>query len=458
MGNTTMRGNNTMRMTVWVTLTLALLSSQHAKAQDWSTVVIPGAPRVFDMDVEGEKVWLATKFNGLIGYDDGLWVFHLTQDGGIRSDNYNYTVFVDSAGDKWIGRDGTYTIDRLDDAGTFYYKSDDTWTYYTYQIELENKRAFSMAETRDGDMWIGMRDENHTNAGTVELLIENDDATTADDEWFHFDNAWTPDSTSFSDDDVRSVAVDASGRLWIGYFSSGVDVWDYGDPTVFADDTWTHYTALNGLPSDLVRALHVDGNGKVWVGTNDGLAVYDPADDALRTVDALLGLEVSDVDTDAHGHVWAATEEGVAMLYGNGKMASTYGVQDGLSGAHVSEISVGRETGTVWAIAVNDNTQATDLCVFESGFGSGIRGAFVYPNPWKEGVTDGFVTIYGAPEGSDVTIMDILGEELRTLTPTEPYVWDTLDSAGREVPSGVYVIRVEAPGGEVSMTKAAIIR
>ncbi len=449
---------NEMRTTTLMALAMSVLAYLPAAAQDWSVVTIPNSPRVLDMDIEGQIVWMATEHSGLIGYDDGTWVLHLSADGGIRSDHWNNAVFVDASGDKWIGRDLPNAVDRLDDAGTFYDKSDDTWTYYTYQVELENKRPFSMTETASGDMWFGMRDESHLNAGTVEFLIQNDPDTTSDDVWFHYDNAWTPDSTSFSDDDVRSVAVDGGGRLWIGYYSSGVDVWDYGDPAVFSDDDWVHYSAENGLPSDLVQALHVDAKGRVWVGTASGLAVYEPASGSLREVNALQGLAVSALDADAHGHIWAATDEGVAMLYGNGTVAALYGVSDGIPGESVSEIGVDRGSGIVWAIVINDNTQATNLCRFESGYGSSIGDVFVYPNPWKEGGDASEVTLYGVPEGSRVTVMDILGEEVRKLRPTEPYVWDTLDSAGSEVPSGVYVIRVEATDGAVSFTKAAVIR
>ncbi len=447
-----------MRTTKWMTIALALLAAAGAAAQDWSVVTIPNAPRVFDMDMQGGTVWLATEHNGLIGYSNGLWVLHLAADGGIRNNSWNHAVFVDASGDKWIGRDTWQSIDRLDDNGTFYFKGDDTWTYYTYQVELDNKRPFAMAETKEGNMWFGMRDENHQNAGTVELLIQNDPDTTADDVWFHYDNAWTPDSTDFWDDDVRAVAVDGRGRLWIGYYSSGLDVWDYGNPAVFADDEWTHYSAENGLPSDLVRALHVDAKGRVWVGTADGLALYQPSTDALGALDALQGLQVNSLDMDAHGHVWAATDEGVAMLYGNGTLALSYGTAHGIPGESVSEIGVDRKSGAVWAIALNDNTQATTLCTFESGYGSEIQKVFPYPNPWKEGGDAAVITFYGVTEGASVTIIDLTGEEVRKLPTTEPYVWDTLDSGGDEVASGVYVVRIETPDGAVTFTKAAVVR
>ncbi len=55
-------------------------------------------------------------------------------------------------------------------------------------------------------------------------------------------------------------------------------------------------------------------------------------------------------------------------------------------------------------------------------------------------------------------VFDITGESVRTLGRTEPYQWDTLDDDGYEVPSGVYVLRVETPSDDRIFVKAAILR
>jgi len=429
-----------------------------AAAGEWTTLTLPNNAIVYDMDIQGDTIWMSTHRSGLLGYDGDLWVVHLSAEGGIRTNNYNYTVQVDSNGDKWVGRDDADAVDRLDDAGTYTDKTDDIWTYYDYQEELENRRVFSMVEAPQGGMWFGMRDENHNRLGTVELLIENDDTTTDDDVWYHYDNAWTPDSTDFSDDDVRALAIDDPGRLWIGYYATGVDAWDYGNPALYADDSIVHYSSDNGLPSNLVHTLHVGDDGRVWVGTLGGLAVYDGRTDSWRTIEGLPGLQARAIDTDALGHVWVGTENGVAMVYGNGSVAVTYGTEDGIPNDLISEIAVDRENGVVWAVSVDEATQATSLSFLESGYGSSMTNVFAYPNPWKEGRDAPEITVFGAPEGADVTVIDVSGQELRKLRSTEPYVWDTLNGAGNEVSSGIYVVRVETPEGEVLFTKVAVIR
>jgi len=424
----------------------------------WQTLPYPHAHRIFDMAADGGTIWLSTHGDGLVGYDGTEWVDHTASEGGIRQDDWNYTVFVDAAGDKWVTRDGYQTVDRLDDDGTFSDKSDDVWTYYSHPTEFEHYRVFSMAEDAEGNKWFGMRDEDHLIAGTVEFLVEHDDTTTADDEWFHFDNAWTPDSTSFSDDDVRAVAVDRSGRVWIGYHASGVDVWDYGSIDAFADDSWAHYTVGSGLPSALVHTIHVGADGRVWVGTLGGLAVHDPGAGSWTTVQGLPGTQARAIDTDAQGHVWVGTDDGVAMLYASGAVALTFGVDDGLPSGFIDALAVDDESGRVWILTTDQGTQATSVSFYDSGFVPQGGLVYVYPNPWKADETSDPLNVFGVPNGSTVQIFDITGESVRELGRSEPYLWDTLDDEGYEVPSGVYVLRVETPSGDRIFVKAAVLR
>lgn len=420
----------------------------------WDDVAIPEGAVVLDSAIEGGIVWLSTRNHGLIGYDGGSWVLHLVEDGGIRTNSYNYELLVDGAGDKWIGRDSEdRPVDRLDDAGTFSDKTDDTWLYYSYPEELAIWRVLSMTEDLDGNIWFGMRNEGGKDAGTVDLLIDEGDTAV----WHHYDK--DQDSTAFVDDDVRALAVDLTGRLWIGYYARGVDVWDYGDPSVFADDSWDHYEQYAGLPNNSVIELHVSNDGRVWIGTESGLAVYDPSTDSTEEVEGFSETAINAMDSDARGHVWIGTDEGVTMLYRSGGVAFSYTEEDGIADAVVSEIVVDRLSGTVWAVSEEEATGSGTLNRLTTPYASGETDFFVHPNPLKSGTPFSSVTMVGVPDGSRIEIFDVSGQTVRELPPSvEPYVWDTLDSESLEVPSGVYVVRLETPEGRVAFTKVAIVR
>lgn len=444
-------------------LTLAILvaaaagadASRDTERPEWNEVRVPGDPELWDVAVEGSTVWLGTQGEGLVGIAGRDSVVHKVADGGIRQDSWNYVVFIDAGGDKWVTRDGGNTLDRLDDGGTLTDKTDDVWSYYSYPEDLANRRVFSVAQDAAGNRWFGMRDENHNRVGTLELMIEEPDSV----RWLHFDNTWTPDSTFFSDDDVRALAVDRENRLWIGYAQLGVDVWDYGDPEVFADDAWIHYSTMNGLPSDLVKRIHVDPSGRVWVGTLDGLAVFDPADETWHTIEGLPGREATAIASDYQGHVWVGTNQGAAVLYRTTEVAFTYDSSDGLVDESIEEIAVDPVRGFVWAISRDESTSETHLNALESPVGEEKSIFPIFPNPWKEGESRGFVNIYAVPDGSSIEVFDLTGQRVRRLEDSsEPYEWDTLDGRGNEVPSGVYMIRIETPLGEEIIRKVAIVR
>ena len=446
-----------------IALSIVLIMPVTAAAAPWEHVELPqeyGDPAILGIVTQNDTLWISSQGSGLIGFFADEWFAHTTENSGISKDSWNYRVFLDSGRDLWVSRDNQKAIDRLDNAGTFADTTDDRWWNYVYPDQLSARRVFSIAEAPGGLMWFGIRDENHTQGVTVELFTGESDTVSSDD-WHHFDKALSPDSTGFSHDDVRALAVDDESRLWIGYYATGVDVWDYGNYATYADDSWMHYTTEDGLPSNLVHTIHVAPDGLVWVGTLGGLGRYDPVSQDWTVIEGLPGSQARAIDSDAQGHVWVGTDQGVAMLYSNGTVAFTFDTDHGLQNDRIDQLAVDRSSGRIWAVSVDDLTQATHLNVYESGFVlvPGSNEFFAYPNPWIEGRSaEDYVSLFAVPEGSAVEILDILGEHVRDLRPTEPYIWDTLDDDFNKAPAGVYLARIQTPEGKQKVLKVAIVR
>ena len=422
-----------MRSLLLVGIVVALAAAPQAQAQGWRQVELPdgpggSTPHVLDMAMDGGTVWLSTQSDGLLAYDGAEWVLHVADDGGLRSNHFRNTMFVDASGDKWTVREEPAPLDRLDDAGTFANKTDDTWTYYDQGSELVSGRVFSIQQDLNGNMWFGMRDENFDQPSNLELLIEDDPDTTSDDEWLAYDRG--DSSSPFFTKDVRALQIDRQNRLWIVYAQAGVDVWGFGDYHTYDDDTVVHYGDTQGLPSNAVHAVYAGSDGRVWVGADGGLAVLDPSTETWADIEGIPGFRVNAIDGDAQGHIWIGTDEGAAMLYRSGDILKTYtAFSGGLEDDDVTMIAVDQAGGTVWAISENSGTGETTLNILESGFGPS-PSVFVYPNPWEESeAAEKNVKILGAPEGSTVEIMDIIGQRVRKLNASrEPYLWDTLDA------------------------------
>lgn len=100
---------------------------------------------------------------------------------------------------------------------------------------------------------------------------------------------------------VDSIVADRDGKLWIGSFGGGMNVWDgsswtphdagvTGNKTViyamqdrsgkywfatagaglftYDGSKWSSYTRKNGLPDDEVNAVAQDTDGSIWAGTS----------------------------------------------------------------------------------------------------------------------------------------------------------------------------------------------
>jgi hypothetical protein len=86
----------------------------------------------------------------------------------------------------------------------------------------------------------------------------------------------------------------------------------------------------------------------------------------------------------------------------------------------------------------------------------------VFPNPFIVGEGSNFVTFDELRGGSTVGLYTLNGEMVRmlsTLGETGTQIeWDTLNSRGEEVASGVYFYVVRQNGGDYGHGKLAIIR
>ncbi|MFB6229710.1 MAG: S8 family serine peptidase [Salinibacter sp.] len=91
-----------------------------------------------------------------------------------------------------------------------------------------------------------------------------------------------------------------------------------------------------------------------------------------------------------------------------------------------------------------------------------LSNVFVYPNPVKLAKHDHRLTIAGLPRTATVRIYHPSGRLVDVLSVkngrTGGTTWDLTNQQGERVPSGIYLVRVEAPGASSVLKKAAVIR
>ena len=124
------------------------------------------------------------------------------------------------------------------------------------------------------------------------------------------------DARTLSYNDLKALAEDGAGALWVGTFEGGLNRFD---PATGLVERFRHDPAdPASLPANIVRALCVDRDGRIWVGTQGGGLArldprtgrferfrHDPADPASLAHDDVRALVV-----DGRGTLWAGTYGG----------------------------------------------------------------------------------------------------------------------------------------------------
>jgi len=97
---------------------------------------------------------------------------------------------------------------------------------------------------------------------TLEGGLRRYDVTTG-----RFD-AFSRERGALASNALTSLALDRSGRLWVGTLGDGLS-------RLGADrQTWDLVSVFDGLPTDSVTTLRADGDS-VWIGTRAGVALWD---------------------------------------------------------------------------------------------------------------------------------------------------------------------------------------
>jgi diguanylate cyclase (GGDEF)-like protein/PAS domain S-box-containing protein len=112
---------------------------------------------------------------------------------------------------------------------------------------------------------------------------------------------------------LRSIALAADGRLWLGTNDRGLLGFDPAHPEQLTHIGF-HEGDPRGLSHPTVHALLVARDGRIWIGTGHGLAILDPRNGRVAhfgSGDGLAGDIVRALWQTADGAVWIGTHSGL---------------------------------------------------------------------------------------------------------------------------------------------------
>jgi ligand-binding sensor domain-containing protein len=126
------------------------------------------------------------------------------------------------------------------------------------------------------------------------------------------------DSAQLTDRNVSALAVDAAGRLWVGYFDRGLDILTAALPDR-PRERLTHVE--NEHVFCVNRIAHDTGGGPTAVATANGLVLFDATGRPTQTLGRASGL-IADHVTDLilrAGHMIVATPAGLTFIDPDGR-------------------------------------------------------------------------------------------------------------------------------------------
>ncbi|WP_412069856.1 ATP-binding protein [Rubrivirga sp. IMCC43871] len=183
----------------------------------------------------------------------------------------------------------------------------------------------SLAADPAGRVWIG------TSLGDVGWLPDTDPTAPL--------GARYGEANGFPTREVRALHVGREGELWMGLTGLGVGL--------FMGEAFAHFGAADGLTEPIVWAsAQIDG--EVWVGTNRG-AFRKRAGSAFRPLSlspAPDDTRVNVIERTSGGDVWVGTYAGLLRRYPDGRRR-LYTTADGLVADYVYDVDEGPD-GRIW--------------------------------------------------------------------------------------------------------------
>ncbi len=269
---------------------------------------------------------------------------------------------------------------------------------------------------------------------------------------------------------LGEMILDEEGILWASITGNDGGILIY-DPH---KDKFRIISSSNSVLSGDVRSLALDRNGAVWVGASNGAYVFysaynDRGERPAIDIDQdgigdylLMDQFVTTIAVDAANRKWFGTNNGVIVQSPNGLFNELRLTTENsaLPSDVILDIAFDNERGIAY-IGTEKGILGIKIKAVEGG-PMHKKNIYAYPNPVRPGY-DGPIAIKGLAENANVKIVDQEGFLVKKL---QAYggqaIWDGTNLKNEKVASGVYVIYSAAYGTmrkpDAATTKVLIIR
>ncbi len=374
------------------------------------------------------------------------------------------SVAFDDAGGLWAGSllEGVVHIDSAN-VSTLYNETNSSLNNAVG--DGDRTRVPDLAFDARGNLWVAQS-----------LADRPLSVRTPGGEWFSFALEGCGNETR----NFRKVAIDReSGIVWLIDGGGGVVAFDPGEDFADeSDDSCRNFTTNDNLPTNDVRSIAVDRRGSLYVGTTDGLARIEcggnPFDEGCvasqpgAVVDDINGLLFDDavirsIAVDGGDRKWIGTGNGLFLITPSADdTIAIFGARDSpLFSDQIDALAFDDSNGKLW---VGTAAGLLSLQTESTGGSATAHGTVeVSPQPVRPDY-NGPIAIRGLAADSNVKIMDAGG---RLVYETDAVggtaTWDGLDYTGRRPAAGVYLVWATAARSfdnnpETVVAKIALVR
>lgn len=378
-------------------------------------------------------LWVGTYGGGAARLAPGSdrWQRYSEQNSGLLNNIVN-EIFEDHDGTIWIGTNGG--LQRFDPVAETFQAWEDVYS----GVPLSGTIVYAIHREPDGRYWIGTyrngitRYDPASGERTVFSASARDDREIANDliyditqdsrgtVWISTNGGvsrYTPatetmvtyrhdpdDRSTISNNTVRTVLEDPQNQIWLATFGGGINRFNPGD------ETFTHITQNDGLPSNKIVSLLIGDDDRLWAGTQQGIAALDPADRTVQVLDEHDGLFGTEFNTGA------VRDPDGTLLFGGAhgitRIDSAIDAQNPVPPpVHITDVQIFQHSVDPYRLSFNDATielAAADSFVafefaaldFETVSGNTYRYRLAgFDEEWVDAGTRSFASYTNLPAG-----------------------------------------------------------
>ena len=336
-----------------------------------------------------------------------------------------------------------------------------------------NKLQYVMAENvefdKEGNLWI------LNSISTDKIILK----LSKDNEW----TTWKPSELMLNNkyglENLVGMMFDSRGLMWFVNDFYRIPSVHCFQPSTGGINSIKSFVNQDGtsLTITQVRCVAEDKNGDMWVGTNVGplllsqnnideenptfTQVKVPRNDGTNYADYLLsGVDISCIAVDGGNRKWFGTyNNGIYLISDDNiqQLQHFTSKNSKLLSDNITALAINNESGEVFIATdkglcsyMSDATQPSETIEKDN--------VYAYPNPVRPDYT-GLITVVGLTANADVKIVTSNGALVaQGRSNGGTFTWDGKDLSGKRVASGIYMIETATEkGGKGTVCKIAIV-